>query len=104
MKDLIIIIAIILVGLFLIDILYPICAKRESFDSNELTLKKKSDLADIIINFINENTSFDDYSEFMKTTSNTYNHLLTADTFYEFKFLKRNDRLTKDNVMSKMIN
>ena len=65
-------------------------------------MAKKVDMADIIVNFINENTTFKDYLEFMSNTKNAYNNLLSPDTFYELKFLKRNNSLTRENVINKM--
>jgi hypothetical protein len=105
MKELFYILVGILFFIFLFDIFGSSHCKNESFnDSNENNITNETDVADIIINFINENTTFKDYLELMSNTKNVYSNLLSPDTFYELKFLKRNDSLTRDHVMNKMTN
>jgi len=108
MKLIFILIVIIIVFLFIntYGSLQCVQNQNELFDndSSEAIKKKNNDLADIIFNFINDDTSYTDYLKFILTTSSTYNNLVSADAFYVFKALKRNNMLDKNIIISKMNN
>lgn len=73
--------------------------KSENFVNNT----KKSKLAEDIFNFINEETTFPDYLDFLSKNPNNLSYeLLKQEIFYEFKLLKKNKTLTQQIISDKI--
>ena len=70
--------------------------KKESFV--DVTKEDKMNLSQQIALFIQSDTEYSAYVDFLKANNYTGIKLFELDTFYELKFLKKSGKLTKDAV------
>jgi len=78
----------------------------ESFQNQNQTQNQKNDakrdFAKTILNYLKTDTEFEDYLSFLKKNKNTSYELVKLDTFYEFRTLKNINRLTENDILSRM--
>lgn len=73
------------------------CKKTEN-----LTNDTKKEISAILKAYINANSNFVDYLKVLTANKNTSYNLLKQDTFFELKFLAKQNKLTEDIIISYM--
>lgn len=81
-------------------IYYLFFSQSENFDNNE-TNPQKNNLANNIINFMKNDTTYKEYLDFLKSDPNLLSYkILEQETFFEILFRKRNNNLTLSSVLN----
>jgi hypothetical protein len=73
--------------------------QTENLTETQSENENKDKLANEILNFINPNTEYKDYLDFLvKIPYNLSMKILEQEVFYEMKFLVKSDKLSKDTI------
>lgn len=81
-------------------VLYNILKKKESFD-NETHITKQ-ELAEKILSFMNADTTFSEYLNYISGTTNLSYNLVKPNIFYEMKGLLKQGLLTSNIIVEYM--
>lgn len=68
------------------------------YTSTENLTNTNIDITNKIKNFITPNTTFIEYINFLKENDNRSYNLITQDTFFELKFLSKQNKLTNEVI------
>ncbi len=76
---------------------------KEGFSpEDDKKIEEKNRIAKSVLNFIDENTTYKNYLDHLISINNVSYNLLEQEVFFEFKFLKKNKKLTQKNIFDKM--
>lgn len=91
-----------IIVVLVIGVIVMLYIKRQNTKEAMENEPTKYKLAVGILNVFSPQTSFIEYLEILKANGNTSYQLISQDTYYELKFLMKDNKLTVEKLMSFM--